>query len=248
MTNSNTTLEELIGKFNEINLPRMAAELERQYNSPDFLTTAPLDLISSLLESEYDVKASNRLKNRLRDGHLKNCPQQLDSCHDSPEREYLPHGIVDRLKRLDFIKGGMNVCVLGASDSGKTYLAKAIGVHGCHKYRVHYYHCTDLLESLAVMKNNNYKEFNKQMKKLLRTDLLVLDDFLLHTVSSEEEVKILFALFEGRHEGQKSTMVCSQRDPKSWKSMIMNDEVSANAIVKRATKHYTVAINIKSTE
>lgn len=27
--------------------------------------------------------------------------------------------------------------------------------------------------------------------------------------------------------------------------MILNDEVSANAIIKRATKHYTVVINVK---
>ena len=34
----------------------------------------------------------------------------------------------------------------------------------------------------------------------------------------------------------------SQREPGSWKAMIMNDEVSANAIMKRATKHYIVVI------
>lgn len=28
----------------------------------------------------------------------------------------------------------------------------------------------------------------------------------------------------------------------NWASMILNDEVSANAILKRATKHYTVVI------
>ena len=30
-----------------------------------------------------------------------------------------------------------------------------------------------------------------------------------------------------------------------WASMILNDEVASNAIVKRATKHYTVVINTK---
>lgn len=39
-----------------------------------------------------------------------------------------------------------------------------------------------------------------------------------------------------------STIICSQREPASWSSMILNDEVSANAILKRATKHYTVVI------
>ena len=43
-----------------------------------------------------------------------------------------------------------------------------------------------------------------------------------------------------------STFICSQRDPKSWSAMILNDEVSANAILKRATKHFTVLIRPKS--
>lgn len=43
-----------------------------------------------------------------------------------------------------------------------------------------------------------------------------------------------------------STFICSQRDPKSWSAMILNDEVSANAILKRATKHFAVLIRPKS--
>ena len=38
------------------------------------------------------------------------------------------------------------------------------------------------------------------------------------------------------------TITCSQREPASWSSVILNDEVSANAILKRATRHYTVVI------
>ena len=56
--------------------------------------------------------------------------------------------------------------------------------------------------------------------QFLQRDLLILDDFLLHTITDEREVKVLF--------------------------MILNDEVSANAITKRATKHYTVVINTKN--
>mgnify|MGYP001091291009 CR=1 FL=1 len=73
-------------------------------------------------------------------------------------------------------------------------------------------------------------------------DLLILDDFLLHTVTDEREIKVLFEIMEKRSELCKSTIVCSQREPNSWASMILNDEVSANSILKRATKHYTVVI------
>lgn len=77
------------------------------------------------------------------------------------------------------------------------------------------------------------------------TDLLILDDFLLHTNVNEREVKILFKILEARCESERSTIVCFQRESKSWASIILNDEVSANAIIKRATKHYTLVINVK---
>ena len=36
-----------------------------------------------------------------------------------------------------------------------------------------------------------------------------------------------------------------QRMPHDWKAQILDDEVAADAIMKRATKHYTVMINLK---
>ena len=65
---------------------------------------------------------------------------------------------------------------------------------------------------------------------------------MLNTIMDEREVKVLMEIMEKRIETSRSTIVCSQREPDSWKAMIMNDEVSANAIMKRATKHYIVVI------
>lgn len=147
------------------------------------------------------------------------------------------------LSTLDFIPKGFNICILGASDTGKTYLAKAIGIKACTDYRVGYFHCEELLENLSSQKQLDYGKYSRKLSGLLKQDLLILDDFLLHTIVDEAEIKILFALLEGRSEKKKSTIICSQRAPENWKPMIMNDEISANSILKRATKHYTVMIN-----
>ena len=37
----------------------------------------------------------------------------------------------------------------------------------------------------------------------------------------------------------------SQREPKAWPSMLMEDEVSSNSLLKRVTKHYVVMIERK---
>ena len=99
---------------------------------------------------------------------------------------------------------------------------------------------------MVALKQKDYQSYQKRIRYIIGVDLLVLDDFLLHTITDEQELKVLFEVMEKRSELSKSTIVCSQREPKSWPSMILNDEVSSNAIMKRATKHYTVMIQPKS--
>ena len=93
-----------------------------------------------------------------------------------------------------------------------------------------------------ALKKVDYQKYQKKIRYYMKLDLLILDDFLLHTITDEREIKVLFEVMEKRSELSKSTIVCSQREPSSWASMILNDEVSANSILKRATKHYTVVI------
>jgi hypothetical protein len=98
------------------------------------------------------------------------------------------------------------------------------------------------IAAVAEEIGTDYKKYQKKVRFYLNLDLLILDDFLLHTITDEREIKVLFEVMEKRSELSRCTIVCSQREPNSWASMILNDEVSANAILKRATKHYTVVI------
>lgn len=236
----------LTSELTEMGLRAMASTLDEMYHAPTFLELDSLSAIARLIEPEYQAKATRKLTNRLRTAHLLGAPQEVSNCVDSADRAYLPSGITQVLASLDFVASGLNVCVLGPSDSGKSYLAKALGISACTKYRVIYFHCEQLLESMVVLKEKDYTKYQKQLKKVCGQDLLILDDFLLHTLTDEREVKLLFEILEKRSEMRLSTFICSQREPASWSSMILNDEVSANAILKRATKHYTVVIQPKS--
>lgn len=247
LTGSNL-LNELIDELNELKLSHMAAELDKLYHAPGFLEKDHLTLFAELIGTEYQDRITKTINNRLRTAKLYGSPENLDKCVDSAVREYLPSGITRILSSLDFIAKGYNACVLGASDAGKSYLAKAIGIKACDTYSVRYFHTEELLESMVSLKLQDYEKYVKKMKQLLKTDLVILDDFLLHTITEEREVKILFELLEKRNEQTRSTIVCSQRDPSNWKAMILNDEVSADSILKRVTKHYTIMIKEKENQ
>ena len=145
-------VDTLTAELGEIGMGNMASELDAMYRSPEFLELDLLSSIARLVETEYQARTNKRITNRLRAAHLLGCPQDITSCVDSSERAYLPAGITETLSTLAFLESGLNVCVLGPSDSGKSYLVKAIGIVACTKYRVGYFHCEDLLESLVVQK------------------------------------------------------------------------------------------------
>ena len=240
----NVVLQQAVDSLNALKMPRMAAKLEKLFCSPSFVQMDKLTVISEIVSAEYTERMSRTVNQRLTKSKLKGSDADISKCVDTSNRQYEPHGITEILSSLDFMDKGLNVCILGPSDSGKSYLAKALGVRGCYRGSVLYSHCEKLLEEMAALKKKDYAKFKKKMNSLARLDLLILDDFLIHSITEEKEVKVLFDILETRNENKKSTIVCSQRSPSSWTSMILNDEVSSNSVVKRVTKHFTVLINV----
>lgn len=188
---------------------------------------------------------ASRYASRLERTKRKRSPCILEQCKDSKERQYQPCYIVETLSALDFIRSGMNLCIFGVSDSGKTYLAKALGVEACHKFRVAYYHCDELVGALAAMRITDYQKYKKKLQALINLDLVILDEFLLHPITEEDKVKGIYDILERRNEMSRSCLICSQREPKVWPSMLMEDEGSSNSMLKRVTRHYSVMIERK---
>ncbi|MBQ9179223.1 MAG: ATP-binding protein [Firmicutes bacterium] len=245
MNTGTKELHSILEELDELKLPHMAAELETLYHQPAFVNAGRLELISAIIHAEYAVTIENRYTSRLKKAKLKGGDNCLDQCVDSKERQYQPQDIVQTLSSLNFIPSGMNLCIFGASDSGKTYLARALGAEACREYRVGYYHCEDLASELAAIRKTDYKQYQRKVKSIINLDLVILDDFLLHPITEDDEVKALYDILERRNELSRSCIICSQREPKSWPSMLMEDEVSSNSLLKRVTKHYNVMIERK---
>ena len=245
MNTGTKELKSILEELNELKLLHMASELEALYNNPDFVNLGRLELVSAIIHAEYAVTISNRYTSRLKKAKLRGTDNCLDQCVDSKERQYQPQDIISTLASMNFIRNGMNLCIFGASDSGKTYLARALGAEACREYRVGYYHCEDLASELAAIKKSDYKQYQKKLRSVINLDLVILDDFLLHPITEDDEVKALYDVLEKRNELSRSCIICSQREPKAWPSMLMEDKVSSNSLLKRVTKHYNVMIERK---
>ena len=245
MNTGTKELQSILDELAELKMKHMAATLEELYHQPAFVNTGRLELISAIVHAEYIATINSKYESRLKAAQLKGSDNCLDQCVDSQERQYQPQDIVKTLSSLKFIPEGMNLCIFGASDSGKTYLARALGAEACREYRVGYYHCDDLTGELAAIRKADYKQYQKRVKSIINLQLVILDDFLLHPITEDDEVKALYDILEKRNESSKSCIICSQREPKAWPSMLMEDEVSSDSLLKRVTRHYNVMIEHK---
>ena len=136
MNTGKKELQSILEELNELKLTHMAAELVKLYKLPAFVNTGRLELVSTIIHAEYTAAINNRYTSRLKNAKLKGCDNCLDQCVDSKEREYQPQEIISILSTLNFIRDGINLCIFGASDSGKTYLARALGAEACREYSV----------------------------------------------------------------------------------------------------------------
>jgi DNA replication protein DnaC len=100
-----------------------------------------------------------------------------------------------------------NLLLTGATGCGKSFVACAL-VHAAIRngHTALYVRTPRLLSDLALARGGG--RYPRLLNKLARTELLVLDDFLLTPVSPEE-TKDLLEITEDRNQ-LRSTMVVSQ--------------------------------------
>lgn len=136
---------------------------------------------------------------------------------------------MERLATLDFVRKGQNLFITGSSGTGKSYLASALGFQACKEgIRTLYANASKLLGVLKVAKTKGSLE--TEMKKIERSQLLILDDLFLVGLDAKER-PLLLEIIEDRHE-RKSIIITSQLPVNSWYNAV-GDQTVADAILDR---------------
>lgn len=147
-----------------------------------------------------------------------------------------------RLKKIatnEYIDRHENLIIVGATGSGKSYIACALDVEACNAtLKVMYVRLPDLLAELDLAKvQGNYR---KRIYQYINCDLLILDEWLLIGTNNAVQQDIL-EILEKRYRIH-STVFCSQFDVAGWHSKlsggaladaIMNRIISKSQTIKR---------------
>ena len=130
--------------------------------------------------------------------------------------------------------------IIGPTGVGKSYLACALAHKACRDgHVVLYQRLPRLLEELALSHHDG--RYRKLMKSLLKADLLILDDFGLAPLTTEQQ-RDLLEIIDDRYD-RRSTLVTSQLPVKHWHD-ILADPTLADAILDRLV-HNAYKIELK---
>src|SRR6516225_7259310 len=133
----------------------------------------------------------------------------------------------DELCSLRFFDAGHNAVIMGPVGVGKTFVANALG-HAAvrRRYTVSFWRTDVLLKRLRASRLDN--SHDAEMRKLLRVDLLIVDDFALQALDALDTADV-YELIVERHRAA-ATVVTSNREPIEWLGMMADALLAQSAI------------------
>jgi DNA replication protein DnaC len=185
------------------------------------------ELLNLLLQAEYEERHNKKLVSLTKAAHFRY--QASIEEVTFPVKRNLNKDTFLRLSDCSFIDRNENILITGATGVGKSFLASAIGHQACSKgYKACYFNTQKLFTKLAMAKADG--SYVKEMNRIAKKDLLILDDFGLQALNAEKRMELL-EIIEDRH-GKRSTLFCSQLPVTKWYDII-EDSTIADAILDR---------------
>ncbi len=235
MTNQAT-----IDKLLEMRLTTMADAFRAQMSDPSMRELPFEDRFGLLVDAEHSSRKNNRLKRLIHNTEFDQPSASITGIDYTSGRK-LNKALIHRLAGCGYIADCHNIFITGATGSGKSYMACALGMEACkHYYNTRYVRLPDLLLDLRTARENNC--YKKAMAKYANPVLLILDEWLLMKPSDEEQ-KDIFELLHRRRK-KSSTIFCSQYKQEGWYEQLGGDASPlADAILDRIV-HDSYVIDI----
>jgi DNA replication protein DnaC len=162
---------------------------------------------------------------RARAAHLD--PKMSLEAWDPTSQVTYDRAVLDELVSLRFVEAAQNAFVLGPVGTGKTYIATALGHIACRRrVKVLFERADKLFRRLKATRLDGTHE--AEVRKLVGTDLLIIDDFALQKLDATE-TSDFYELVVERHKAA-STVLTSNRGPEEWLGMLADPLLAQSAV------------------
>ena len=233
--------EATMDKLYQMRMSVMARAYREQEESIGVAEMPFDDRLAMLVDAEWDARRANKRTRPLRQAAF--CDPDANVC----DVRYDPDRALDRAKVMElsnctWVDAARNLIITGASGAGKSWMACALGVAACNAFKtVRYVRLPELLDTLCIAKGETWA---KMRKRYIACDLLIVDDWLLETISPSQTREVL-EIVEARHR-KGSLILCSQFAPSGWRAKL-GDNAMADAVVDRLVFNSHV-MHIEGTE
>ena len=217
----------LLDKLSRLHLSGFRTALEEQLGNPQYADLSFEERLGMLVDVETTRRANNSLKRRIRAAHFPLLATMEDL--DLSARRGLKRAEVLQLAQGEWVNSHLNVLVLGATGTGKSYLASALGRAACQAgYTVRYERTSRLLQTLELAQADG--SYPQLLARLARTQLLIFDDWLRDPLS-RSQTKDLLEILDDRY-GRSATLVVTQVPVAEWHARLP-DPTLGDAILDR---------------
>lgn len=221
-----------IDTLRQMRMGAMAKALEEQLlDNETYGSLGFEERIALLVDAEWSKRQSNKLHRYIKNAQFANPEACIEGIEYHPDRK-LDKAQMLRLSTCKFVEQGHHLILEGASGNGKTWIACALGVAACRKFKsVRYIRMPELLVELNVAKGMG--TFKKTIKAFQKPDLLIVDEWLIRCLTQQESYDLLEIIEARIHRG--SLILCTQYAPKGWYERISpsGDAPISEAIIDR---------------
>jgi DNA replication protein DnaC len=214
-------------KMNELHFFGMKRAFESTFKAGKQEKYTQDELVNYLLDAELDDRKTRKIDRAisLAKFRYKACIEDL--IYD--EQREIDKNLIMRFAECEFINRKENIIITGATGVGKSYVASALGNQACIAgYKAMYTNMAKLISKLKMVKADG--SYLREITRMERVDLLVIDDFGLQPLDSQSSLSLL-EIVEDRHE-KRSTIITSQLPVEKWYEVIQEKTV-ADAILDR---------------
>lgn len=232
-------------KLNQMSLNGFVEALRMQTMNNEYEDLSFEERIGLIVDYEWSKRKTNKISRCVKDAHLRYPNACVEDIEYHPDRK-LDKSQILKLATCQYISDRHNIILKGASGNGKTYIACALAISACRQsLSVKYTRLPELINDLVLARGEgNFKKF---ITSCQRHDLLILDEWLLKSLTNEQAMDLLEIIEVRTKKG--SIIFCTQYDTQGWQDRIgtIETETLSDAIVDRI-KHNSYEIMIEGNE
>ena len=220
--------QQTIDTLNGLKLYGMAAEFQRQLNSPELLDLAFEQRLGMLSDAEVHDKEQRRQDRALKAAKLA-IPNACVEDIDYRKSRGLDKAYLQSLFSGEWVNRKQHVLITGSTGVGKSYIACALAHQGMRQgYSALFYRAPRLIEDMEIARLDG--SLPKLRIRLMKFKLLVIDDWALSPLSPHSQQDLL-EIIEDRT-GKGSLIITSQLPISKWHDYI-GEPTFADAIMDR---------------